>query len=362
MCQTFIPPTILESLARNGVESAVSSIQQSTISRRGRTPRIEMPQTAIPRHEHKTSEIIVYDCEGTWKQRVTEVLSTTGMREASPISPSISTGGPAAIGGPSQAQISAKNAMEHVRFARDFLEQYMDRKGIDGQGGTIHVNVNFGDRYNNAFWDGDELTMGTGDNRVFTDFSKSLDVISHEMAHGLVQFISPLEYVGESGALNEHFADVFGSAVQAYKRMQEGLEHDWVIGNEIMGPDLYGETLRSMESPGTAYNHRLLGHDPQPAHYADRYTGTEDRGGVHINSGIMNKAFTLVAKRVGFRAAGLIWFAGLQRLWPTACFDDAKVMIVESAREKEKANRLVRDEQLTNLTQVVRSAFAEVGV
>lgn len=356
MCQTFIPPTILESLARNGVESAIATIQQSTIKRHSRASSMLMPQAASPRHAIKTSEIIIYDCEGTWQQRVKEVLRDRGIRgsvdEAEVTSTEELT----------KAEISAKQAFEHTKFTRDFLEGFLDRKGIDGQGGTIHVNVNFGDRYNNAFWDGDELTMGTGDNRVFIDFSKSLDVIAHEMAHGIVQFVSPLEYAGESGALNEHFADVFGSAVQAFKRMQEGLEHDWVIGNEIMGPDLYGETLRSMESPGTAYNHRLLGHDPQPAHYADRYIGDDDNGGVHINSGIMNKAFTLVAKRTGFRAAGLIWFAGLQRLWPTASFDDAKVMIVESAREKEKANSLIRDEQLTNLTQVVRAAFNEVGL
>lgn len=350
MYQTFIPPTILESLARNGVESVIPTIQQSTIKRISRASSMLMPQAASPRQAVETSEIIVYDCEGTWQQRVKEVLRDRGLRRTTP---EVVTGG---------SSDSAKTAFEYTKFTRDFLEEFLDRKGIDGQGGIIHVNVNYGVNYNNAFWDGDELTLGTGDNRVFTDFSKSLDVIAHEIGHGLVQFVSPLEYQGESGALNEHFADVLGSCVQAYKRRQADLDPDWVIGNEIMGPDLYGETLRSMESPGTAYDHRLLGKDPQPSHYSNRYQGDADHGGVHINSGIMNKAFTIVAKKTNFRAAGEIWFAGLKRLWPTATFRDAEMMIVYEAREKEKANALVRDESLTNLTQVVRAAFNEVGL
>jgi len=115
----------------------------------------------------------------------------------------------------------------------------------------------------------------------------------------LTQYASGLVYQGESGALNEHFSDVFGTAITQWSAGERPEDADWLIGDEIMAPDLYGEALRSMRNPGTAYDNPILGKDPQPARYADRYTGTADNGGVHINSGIPNRVFYRVATELG---------------------------------------------------------------
>ena len=81
----------------------------------------------------------------------------------------------------------------------------------------------------NAFWDGDEMTFGDG--TIFTSFARSLDVTAHELAHGVTQFTANLDYYSQSGALNEHFSDVIGSAVtQAFEKQDAG-EADWLIGD-----------------------------------------------------------------------------------------------------------------------------------
>jgi Zn-dependent metalloprotease len=231
----------------------------------------------------------------------------------------------------------------------------------------IICNVHYGVKFNNAFWDGEQINFGDGDGIRFTNFAKSLDVIGHELGHGVVQYTANFEYHDQMGALNEHYADVFGTMVtqwlenKAKDKEVDWVEiaerADWLIGDEIMGPDLYGEALRSMSEPGTAYDNKILGKDPQPDHMKDIYTGPNDNGGVHINSGIMNKAFYLTAIEIGTDQATLIWYNALQHLWSTAIFKDAVVEIVKAARVLAKNNKVHK-----NSTQRVRAAFREVGL
>ena len=211
--------------------------------------------------------------------------------------------------------------------------------------------------YNKAFWDGDELTFGDGDGTIFVNFTKSLDVVAHEFAHGVTQFTADLDYYSQSGALNESFSDVFGSAITQHVLGQDAGNADWLIGNEIMGPDLYGESLRSMSAPGTAYDNSILGKDPQPDHMDNYYSGTGDNQGVHINSGIPNKAFYLVSRTIGTDMATLIWYHALRNLWATAVFNDAVEVIAESARILTK-----NGEVPLGSTQSVRAAFKSVGL
>jgi Zn-dependent metalloprotease len=150
------------------------------------------------------------------------------------------------------------------------------------------------------------MVYGDGDGVIFTRFTKSVDVVGHELTHGVVQFTSALEYFGESGALNEHFADVFGTLVKQYRRRQTAKSADWLIGKEILVPAPTRTALRSMKAPGTGYqNDPDLGDDPQPSHYRDRYRGSADNGGVHINSGIANHAFYLAIEGGTNRTSGL---------------------------------------------------------
>ncbi|GAB4463544.1 MAG: M4 family metallopeptidase [Elainellaceae cyanobacterium] len=338
-CQcSFIPPVIAEHLARKGVDDARVSYQQSRKMREKRkaTAAAVSMATVTGAAPGGKSDRLVYDCEQTWQQRLKLARGESD---------------------PETADADVTIIHNYAGIVRDYFQNVMGRNSIDNLGMDLILNVHFGVRYLNAFWDGDEMTFGDGDGKIFTSFANSLDVVAHELTHGVIQFTANLEYKGQSGALNEHFADVFGTAITQYAQGQTAQTADWLIGDEIMGPTLYGEALRSMKEPGTAYDNDLLGKDPQPGHMSDYFSGPEDNFGVHINSGIPNKAFYLTAMEIGTDNAALIWFSALQKLWPTAQFDDAVAVIVTAARE------LTRDGKVPlGSTQVVRAAFKAVGL
>jgi Zn-dependent metalloprotease len=260
-------------------------------------------------------------------------------------------------GDPAVSGQNVNQAYDHAGAARDLLKQVFNRDGADNAGMTINVNVNFGVGFNNAFWDGVRLTMGNGDNVIFVDFAASPDVVGHELGHGVVQFTANLDYYSQSGALNESFADVLGTLSEQRLRDETFDTANWLIGDEIMAPGLYGEALRSMAHPGTAYDNSILGQDPQPDHMSNYYSGPADNQGVHINSGICNRAFYLTCDEIGTDAAGQIWYAGLQNLWPTAVFTDAATVLAAQARI------LARDQAVPRqAAQAVRAAWRRVGV
>jgi Zn-dependent metalloprotease len=203
---------------------------------------------------------------------------------------------------------------DHVGTTRKFLKEKLGRNSLDGLGLDLILNVHYGVKFMNAFWNGEEMIFGDGDGVLFVGLGKSLDVVAHELGHGVTQFTAGLEYHGETGALNEHFSDVLGTVITQAFHGETADTADWFIGDEIMGPDLQGEALRSMRAPGTAYDNRLMGTDPQPAHMNAYYHGSLDNHGVHINSGIPNRAFYLVATELGDTlAAGRIWYEALNR-------------------------------------------------
>ncbi|CAN5593734.1 hypothetical protein BH18THE1_BH18THE1_04570 [soil metagenome] len=157
----------------------------------------------------------------------------------------------------------------------------------------LDSTVHYGEDYNNAFWNGTQMVYGDGDGEIFQRFTKSIDVIGHELTHGVTQYEAALEYEGQAGALNESFSDVFGSLVKQYSLKQKVDKADWLIGNGLFGSKGRGIALRSMKRPGTAYDDPTIGKDPQPAHMKDYVKTTSDNGGVHINSGIPIDLFTL---------------------------------------------------------------------
>jgi Zn-dependent metalloprotease len=194
---------------------------------------------------------------------------------------------------------------------------YMDvyhRDSIDGSGLPIEGVVHYGNKYNNAFWNGSRMMFGDGDGRLFKGFTKAVDVIGHELTHGVTEFTCGLEYHNQSGALNESISDVFGSLVKQYSISQEADKADWLIGAGILGSAINGKALRSMAAPGTAFDG-----DDQPANMSGyvKLPDTEagDNGGVHTNSGIPNHAFYLLATSLGgyaWEVAGQIWYDTLQ--------------------------------------------------
>jgi Zn-dependent metalloprotease len=185
------------------------------------------------------------------------------------------------------------------------------RASIDGAGLPLLATVHYGQQYDNAFWDGGRMVFGDGDGQVFGRFTASLSVIGHELAHGVTQHTADLAYEGQSGALNESVSDVFGALVEQYSRGQTAAEASWLIGEGLFTDEVEGTALRSMKAPGTAYDDDVLGRDPQPASMDDYVDTDDDNGGVHLNSGIPNRAFYLVATTLGghaWDAAGPIWY------------------------------------------------------
>ena len=185
------------------------------------------------------------------------------------------------------------------------------RRSVDGRGLPLDATVHYGVRYDNAFWNGRQMVFGDGDGVLFNDFTVAVDVIGHELTHGVTQFTANLDYQGQSGALNESVSDVFGSLVKQYALGQTADQADWLIGAGLLAPGVHGVALRSMKAPGTAYDDPRLGTDPQPATMAGYVRTDSDDGGVHLNSGIPNHAFYLAATALGGRAwerAGQIWY------------------------------------------------------
>ena len=214
------------------------------------------------------------------------------------------------------------------------------RNSLDGNGMKIVSTVHHRRNYNNAFWNGSQMAYGDGDGTLFTGFTSSLSVIGHELSHGVVQFSGGLVYRDQSGALNESFADVFGALTVQYKKSQKAHDADWLIGEGILGPNINGKALRSMKAPGTAYNDTTLGKDPQPYHMDHFVITSADLGGVHINSGIPNHAFYLLAQYLGGNAwekAGRIWYDTMQAIQnPSASFQDWAEKTVEVAIKRYK--------------------------
>jgi Zn-dependent metalloprotease len=213
------------------------------------------------------------------------------------------------------------------------------RDSIDGAGLPLDGVVHYGTNYDNAFWDGERMVFGDGDDDLFLDFTLPVDVIGHELTHGVTQYTANLEYFSQSGALNESMSDVFGSLIKQYSLGQSADQADWLIGAGLLGPNVTGVALRSMKEPGTAYDDDVLGKDPQPATMEDYVKTGRDNGGVHINSGIPNHAFYLVATALGGSAwerAGQIWYDVLTggELATTAQFTDFAALTVAAARSR----------------------------
>jgi Zn-dependent metalloprotease len=188
-----------------------------------------------------------------------------------------------------------------------------ERNSIDDQGMQMVGNVHFGFKYDNAFWDGRQMNFGDGDGTTFNRFTIAVDIMGHELTHGVTQHESNLIYMGQTGALNESISDVFGSLVKQFLNNQSAAQADWLIGQGLLVPvpGYVTTALRSLKAPGTAYNEPSLGKDPQPAHMSNYVYTLQDNGGIHINSGIPNHAFYLAATAIGGNAwdkPGAIWY------------------------------------------------------
>jgi Zn-dependent metalloprotease len=248
-----------------------------------------------------------------------------------------------AEGAPAAADSAVNEAYDGAGATYDLYKNIYGRNSIDNNGLRMDSTVHYEKGYDNAFWDGKQMVYGDGDEdlppaeRLFNRFTICLDVIGHELTHGVTQHTANLNYSSQSGALNESLSDVFGSLVKQYLRGQTAAEADWIIGEGLFSPNINGVGIRSMKAPGTAYNDPVLGKDPQPAHMKDYLTTTDDNGGVHINSGIPNYAFYTACITLGGNAwekMGLVWYKTLTgKLTATSNFQNAADLTYQSAGE-----------------------------
>jgi Zn-dependent metalloprotease len=320
-----VPPHVLDRIARNGTDEqrswALSTMSldasQRSIRAQNALLRSQTKGVVPPRLSPTvTAKRTIGDAGGT------ETLPGTTVREEND---------------PPSTDVAANEAYDGLGATFDFYFDVFDRDSIDDEGLKLLATVHYGDHYDNAFWNGRQMVFGDGDGELFNRFTISLDVIGHELTHGVTEDEAQLMYLNQPGALNESISDVFGSLVKQYMRKQSAEDADWLIGEGLLAPGVQGVALRSMKEPGTAYDDRVLGDDIQPSHM-DNYVRTfQDNGGVHINSGIPNKAFYLAATAIGgyaWEKAGRIWYDTLRapQLRPNASFRAFAAITVRQAR------------------------------
>jgi len=338
---SFIPPYILRAIAEQGRRVSMLSAQRTLAHdealrrlRTARAPGREEPAAAATTpHKDRT----VYDGKHLTRLPGTKVRSE---------------------GDRASTDVAVNEAYDGTGATFDLYWDVFRRDSIDNAGLPLLSTVHYGQAYDNAFWDGSQMIFGDGDGTIFNRFTISVDIVGHELTHGVTDHLAALAYEGQSGALNESMSDVFGSMVKQRMKRQTAAQADWLIGEGLLAKGITGVALRSMKAPGTAYDDaKLGGKDPQPATMAGYVDTDDDDGGVHINSGIPNRAFALVATALGgssWDRAGRIWYAALSdpALKSTATFTQF------ATRTSAQAKALYG----SDVQKTVKAAWKEVGI
>lgn len=310
----ILPPHMLQELARNGTAAQKEvALRNLTLGEQVRENRESLGDVAAMHLVGEGGkERIVYDAQ-----------NGSGL-------PGVQVRGE---GDPATGDPAADEAYDGAGATYELYFDVYGRDSINGSGMRMDSTVHYQVGYDNAFWNGTQMVYGDGDEdlpeaeRLFNRFTIAIDVIGHELTHGVTQFEANLVYRNQPGALNESMSDVFGSLVKQRILNQTAQEADWIIGEGLFTANVNGVGIRSMKAPGTAYNDPVLGKDPQPGHMDDYQNVSYDNGGVHINSGIPNRAFYLIATEIGgyaWEKAGRIWYDVLSNhLTSTSDFQDA---------------------------------------
>lgn len=341
----ILPPYILEEVAAHGTPAQQEQARETMVSGdRIRAQRQMITELSVQPSTVTTElERIVFDAQNG------SVLPGRQVR---------------AEGEPPTGDPAADEAYDGAGATYALYKEVYGRNSIDDRGMRLESTVHYRVGYDNAFWNGQRMVYGDGDEdlpedeRLFNRFTIAIDIIGHELTHGVTQFSAGLVYRDQPGALNESMSDVFGSLVKQRTLGQEAAEADWIIGAGLFSPNVNGVGIRSMKAPGTAYNDPILGQDPQPGHMDDYVQTQSDNGGVHLNSGIPNRAFYLTAVEIGGNAwdkAGRIWYVTLRdKLSSSSNFFDAARFTYATAGELY--GRGSREQQ------AVRAGWSGVGI
>jgi hypothetical protein len=296
---SFVPPYLLRRLARTTMAGGAGAVGAHTL---------ELDRVLRSAREDRPPRPVQPDGGRVTAGAGTRLVHTARNTETLPGTLARTDGDPE-TGDPAVDEAYASSGQVLELFSTAF-----GRRGVDGQGSPVSITVHFGMDYDNAFWDGTQLVFGDGDGVVFDRFTRPMDVMAHEFTHGVTQFTAGLAYVDQSGALNESVSDVFAALTKQFSRSQTADQADWLVGEGLFLPTVNGRALRSMLEPGTAYDDPRIGQDPQVARMEDYVETAEDNGGVHINSGIPNRAFALAAIGLGgfaWERIGRVWYDAL---------------------------------------------------
>jgi Zn-dependent metalloprotease len=339
--ESIIPPHILDHISEEGDDDQRQWAQdtlaksQSLRDEAREAPAHEGVAADAPQ-EKPPAKVAIYDCRNT-----TDLPGTPARGDTDPAT----------------SDVEVNEAHDGLRATLDFYADVLSRNSVDDRGLDLIGSVHYDTKYDNAQWTGSQMLFGDGDGTLFNRFTISMDIMGHELTHGVTQYSAALVYQDQSGALNESVSDCFGVMVKQFHLSQDVSAADWLIGAGILTPQVHGKALRSMADPGTAYDDPVLGKDPQPGHM-DHYVQTnDDNGGVHINSGIPNHAFYYAAVGFGgnsWEKAGRIWYATLTdpAIPNDASFEQFAQLTVEHAGTLFD----------TSAATVVSDAWQQVGI
>jgi bacillolysin len=252
----------------------------------------------------------------------------------------------------------------------DFYNSVLMHSGIDGNGSEIVSNVNCvssrqaivgqpKEWRNAAWWLGRMWYGQVEQSGVWHSYSRYLDVIAHELTHGVTAATSGLVYREQSGALSESFSDIFGVMVHNWSKGRTAIFDDWTweIGSGLGGNGL---PLRDLRDPARTHH---------PAHMKQYVvkpvTRNGDWGGVHTNSGILNRAaYNVMASKDGkghayftLRDVAVIYYSCLIRLNSTATFNGAFTILIDVAN-----TYLSADSKRAEKVAAIEDAYRQVGI
>jgi Zn-dependent metalloprotease len=248
---------------------------------------------------------------------------------------------------------TAKRTFEETSRVADFYKDVFGRNSIDGAGMTMMSSVHYGNRFNNAMWNGSQMLYGDGDSSIFVDFTQGNDVIGHELTHGVTQHSLQLNYTDDAGGLNESMSDCFGSMFRQWQANQDAGSADWLIGSNIMGPtarDRGITCLRDMANP--AGTHCLA---PQPTQYSQVTPGMDP----HYSSGPPNLAFSTACRTLGGKSwekIGQVWYRSLTGFGPSPDM----TMPDFANRTRQVAQQMFSDSP--NVGDAINTGWAAVGL
>ena len=326
----FIPDVVFEELEKEGYD--VEKPVQNVVDKSLRTRRMGLMTMARALPQIGNNEQYVYDSKNS---RNTQFNLVRKDGDAPVLDDDVNA------------------VFDNGNIVKEYFLKILGWHSIDDNALDLVSNVHYMVKYNNAFWDGEQMIFGDGDSTNFKNFARALDVTAHELTHGVVQYTANLEYRGQSGALNEHFADVFGSAIKQYYMKQNEKTANWLIGELCLSGRFQGKAIRSMKAPNDA-NVVMM---PQPDSMATIFKGASDNYGVHINSGIPNHAFYLTAMGIGTQNASVLWFEALKILKPTSKFKDLHKALTKAAKPLMVVGKVPPSTQVN-----LDAAFKKVGI